>query len=191
MNYKDYQDLAKKIDALYVEMSQKSTNFKDNWKVQCVVGCGKCCKNPNVYSSPLEMLPLSIHLVETKSETEIDELLVKLQSSPSCVFYLDLGGNKGKCTIYQYRGVVCRLFGWTYFSGKKVEEVSLCGEIKKEFPETIKIASNPLAIQEAPKMEYYNQQIIELDPNLGDKYPINLALKVMLEKLLLVKNFPN
>lgn len=188
MKYSDYQEISKKIEALYLEMSKESQSFKDKYKVSCVVNCGKCCKNPDVYASPLEMLPLALQLVNSKTDSELSTLLEKLDTTESCAFYENLGGDSGRCTIYGHRAVVCRLFGWTHFKGKKMEEVAICGEIKSSNPKVLAVMKDPEDISEAPKMGKWDQLVNELDVNLGSRrYSLNKSLKIMLEKILLVR----
>ena len=188
MTYSEYQEISKKIEALYLEMSKESQSFKEKYKISCVVNCGKCCKNPDIYSSPLEMLPLALHLVNSKTDEELLTLLEKLDMTEICAFYENLGGDSGRCTIYNQRSVVCRLFGWTHFKGKKNEEVAICREIKANNQKVLETMIDSKAIAEAPRMGTWDQLVNDLDVNLGSvKYPLNKSLKIMLEKILLVR----
>ena len=168
-------ELSEKVMALYLKMSEESVLFQKKTQTGCIAGCGKCCKNPQVVASPLEMLPLALEVLKDPNKEEI----VSSLDSPSCAFFRSLGGDNGSCGEYKHRPVVCRLFGWSKVNSKTGKSLSVCEAIKK--------GGNPPSPDftvSAPDIAQWAAQVRELEPYLGDTlYPINKALKVMIERI--------
>lgn len=177
------------VESLFLELNQEIKTFQDQTKLSCNVGCGKCCAHPQIDASPLEFLPWAMHLF---LNNEAENVLEKLgtSSDATCFVYRPIGlleNGVGSCKDYQFRGLICRLFGYGATSDKYGKlRLATCKIIKKEQPEGIKAAE--LLIQDGtgvPIFTNYYMRLSQIDHNLGNTIlPINEALKIALEEVL-------
>ena len=205
------RELSSQVMDVYQSLSQEFSAYQSSQSLNCVEKCGACCNNPDIEVSPLEMLPLALHLFDTgRAEQEFDEL--DNYSGFACKQYqrLSLDGKEGYCGIYEYRPGICRMFGAAGYKTKSGEAtLSVCKPIKQAVPE--KYAAALISIQpqrsdaieqlfigdiaannagqstaiKPPMIAEGRQRLAQLDYELGDKLmPINDALRFMLEKIL-------
>jgi len=187
---------------VYQSLSQEFSAYQSSQSLNCVEKCGACCSNPDIEVSPLEMLPLALHLFDTgRAEQAFDEL--DSYSGFACKQYqrLSLDGKEGYCGIYEYRPGICRMFGAAGYKTKSGEAtLSVCKPIKQAVPEKYAAAliaiqpawgqsnnSDPMSISNSkpPMIAEGRQKLAQLDYELGDKLiPINDALRYILEKIL-------
>ena len=102
------------VEELFQNLDIEIKEFQSHTKLSCVAGCGKCCNHPEIDASPLEFLPWAFHLF---LNGEAEKVLNTLNKSTinRCFIYNPLSlldKNKGNCSSYQYRGLICRLFGF-------------------------------------------------------------------------------
>ena len=141
------RELSSQVMDVYQSLSQEFSAYQSSRSLNCVEKCGACCNNPDIEVSPLEMLPLALHLFDTgRAEQEFDEL--DNYSGFACKQYqrLSLDGKEGYCGIYEYRPAICRMFGAAGYKTKSGEAtLSVCKPIKQAVPE--KYAAALIAIQ--------------------------------------------
>ena len=196
------RELSSQVMDVYQSLSQEFSAYQSSQSLNCVEKCGACCNNPDIEVSPLEMLPLALHLFDTgRAEQEFDEL--DSYSGFACKQYqrLSLDGKEGYCGIYEYRPGICRMFGAAGYKTKSGEAtLSVCKPIKQAVPEKYAAAviaiqpawgqsnnSDPMSISNSkpPMIAEGRQKLAQLDYELGDKLiPINDALRYILEKIL-------
>ena len=196
------RELSSQVMDVYQSLSQEFSAYQSSQSLNCVEKCGVCCNNPDIEVSPLEMLPLALHLFDTgRAEQEFDEL--DNYSGFACKQYqrLSLDGKEGYCGIYEYRPGICRMFGAAGYKTKSGEAtLSVCKPIKQAVPEKYAAAliaiqpawgqsnnSDPMSISNSkpPMIAEGRQKLAQLDYELGDKLiPINDALRYILEKIL-------
>ena len=205
------RELSSQVMDVYQSLSQEFSAYQSSQSLNCLERCGACCNNPDIEVSPLEMLPLALHLFDTgRAEQEFDEL--DNYSGFACKQYqrLSLDGKEGFCGIYEYRPGICRMFGAAGYKTKSGEAtLSVCKPIKQAVPQ--KYAAALISIQpqrsdaieqlfigdiaannagqstaiKPPMIAEGRQKLAQLDYELGDKLmPINDALRFMLEKIL-------
>lgn len=177
------------IERLYGHLDAEISAFRAETGVHCVSGCGKCCNKPDIEASPLEFLPLAFHWFITH---QADEKMAHLESntSPLCVIYspltlLDL--NKGNCSIYQYRGLICRLFGYAARRDKYGDyKMVTCKIIKEMQAENYQQAVAMLERKEyVPVFTEYYQKLMQIDFRMASQMmPINEAIREALETVL-------
>ena len=104
----------RQVEHLFERLDGEISKFQSDTNLHCIAGCGKCCTTPNIDASPLEFLPWAFHLfLNGDAETVLAKLKVK--QSSICHIYQPLSlldSNSGSCGDYQYRGLICRLFGY-------------------------------------------------------------------------------
>jgi Fe-S-cluster containining protein len=172
------------LQKLYAEMAQTFSDFQSSSGLPCLEGCGKCCLNPEIEASPLEMIPLALKIYD---EGKLEEWMDKLEGreEDSCLVYTE-----GKCGSYHERPAVCRMFGVAgYFDKHHKATLSICKYIRESNPEQ---AQRSLAGQAlvAPMMAEWFAKLNSVDPNLTqDQKPLNEALKIALIKIALHENY--
>lgn len=171
----------KAVNELYMELDLHVSGFKKTSGLECMPVCAKCCVKRNIEATILEFLPAAYYLFLTN---EYETVLNKIENvaDTHCVF-LNPFPEKDNCLYYKQRGLVCRLFGFS-FSINKSEKKQLvtCKEIKSRFgtsiPEEI--------LENAPGISYYQTLLFSIDPDLSIKYmPINDAICRALEIVLM------
>jgi uncharacterized protein len=181
---KKFKELSQEILKIYEESSKTFSDFQQLSKLTCLTGCGACCLSPTVEATPLEMLPLALHLWQIGKLDEYLDIL-KASEQKSCVLYQPSLDNpeKGRCQYYQYRPSVCRSFGAAAYRDKLGSKtLSLCKKIKADKQDNLPHALSLL--ENAPIIGTFASRIRFLDPQLSKEVlPINQALKVMLEKV--------
>ncbi|AEH51054.1 YkgJ family cysteine cluster protein [Pseudothermotoga thermarum] len=145
----------------------------------CPYGCRDCCLTDveNIEASILEFFPLVIKWHKENVLVQKYEEYKAATESSLCVFLqpdhtlLPQGG----CTIYEFRPLVCRLFGSSALLKKRQLDYLACKKLKSQSFDT---AMLPIAND-------FNDKLITIDPYLAvKKYPINEALKKALEYVL-------
>ncbi|MBP9674102.1 MAG: YkgJ family cysteine cluster protein [Bacteriovoracaceae bacterium] len=182
---KEKKELAQKIMLTFEKMSTDVSQFQKESGLTCLEGCGKCCLNPETYATPLEFLPLALHLIEEGTAEVMWEKLSQT-SQKSCLLYIANPENphQGRCGVYAFRPSLCRLFGASGIQDKYGEmRLSVCHLIQEDKKE---IYQKDRDLKSIPSMTEAMQKLYEVHPNLaqGTKR-MNEALKEMLEVLLL------
>jgi Fe-S-cluster containining protein len=159
--------------------------YKMETGIDCLRSCGHCCNNPDVEASPGEFLPLALKLWESGGATKVLSKINDLPERSVCVFYTFKTGDpeKGFCSIYNYRGLICRLFGFTAAANKNGENTLItCRLIKNRFVHEMAEAENSGIVP--PLMEEYTRTFEPLIAEFGNvHYPINQAIRVIVEKI--------
>lgn len=155
--------------------------------LHCPHGCGKCCENPNVETSPLDWLPQARELAREGKLEKVWEDLDNLAPNSPCYYYIQdpnyLG--RGRCGAYQNRPMVCRMFGYSAVRdkyGKK--KASICKVHKETQPQEAKRFQ--MLAENSPLVPVFAEEYWEFcgyKPNYAEQMPINQALKKAIEIL--------
>lgn len=173
---------------LYEELDLKIEKFKKETGLDCIRGCGECCaiESKRIEVSIFELIPLSLHLWETGRAEGYLEKMHRMGEEEPCIFYRQNLSEKeeGCCSIYPWRPLICRLFGFSAIENKYGQPVAvLCSVLKKSRPEVVKEVD--LRIQkglEIPINSYYAKRITLLHPIYGnERYSMNEAVKKAIE----------
>lgn len=175
------------VEQLFFQLEEESTKFQQTSRLSCVAGCGNCCTFPDIEASPLEFLPWAFHLfLHDQAEKTLDKL--KKTESPTCFIYKPLSiTGQGRCGNYQYRGLICRLFGYAANTDKYGNlRLATCNIIKEGQAEAYTSAKE--AIKKGlyvPIFTEYYMQLNQIDFHLGTQIlPVNKALQMALEEVL-------
>lgn len=183
-NYYNHFPQLQKIIQLYQDIDEVITMIKTWFAVACPPGCGVCCDthSDKIEASITEMLPLCVYLYENKTyQSWLDRA-----NQERCIFYsqASLQGRTGCCMVYDYRPLVCRLFGFTFMKDKYGGVMPVaCSVLKRTFNE--KIPSNKVPIKAYPELRSFSLQSMMLDPFGGKRYPINEAFINAMEYVIL------
>ncbi len=107
--------------------------------------------------------------------------------SPCAIFSVATQGGAGLCSEYKYRGLICRLFGYTARTNKyNKKELVTCAIIKSEQAEQYQAAVQKIDQGEpVPVMNQFYMQLHGIDFELTrDFYPINQAMRKAIETVL-------
>lgn len=175
MNIREFSD---NLQKLYEEMAIVFSTYQKEMNLPCLSGCGRCCMNPDVEASMLEMIPLALKIYD---EGKLDEWLKRLENPRQdyCLLFEAQGHEgQGQCSSYQERPSVCRMFGVAgYFDKHHKATLSICKYIKEQ-------NSNPQNIGAPPMIAEWSSHMVNLHPDLiRNKKPINAAIREALEKI--------
>lgn len=186
------REFALELQNIYDDMGSSFANYQKNSGLNCLEGCGKCCTNPDIEASVLEMLPLAVRL---NDENKLDEWLQMLEnpSKDSCLMFESHNedGTKGMCGAYRERPSVCRMFGVAgYFDKHHEVTLSVCKLIREKYPELTQTRIAEATAENTPVLVNWSYRMSEIDPALiQDRMPLNQALKLALEKVALYAQY--
>jgi hypothetical protein len=183
------ENKVRQVEELFNRLEKEITVFKSETKLDCRLGCGKCCSKPEIDASPLEFLPWALHLfLNGKAE----EVLLELDNSSisTCHIYRPLAlleEFNGSCSNYRYRGLICRLFGFAANRDKYGKlRLATCTIIKEEQQENYNTTEEAIGKGlYVPIFTDYYMQLAQIDYRMGTTLlPINEALKMAIEEVL-------
>ncbi len=164
-------------------------NFQQQSQLGCLTSCGKCCSKSDIEASVLEFLPFAYHLYKEKKAFEVLEMLQHNESSYCIILQPFLGQHdQGFCSDYRYRGLICRLFGFSARRDKYGNKnLVTCKTIKESQATQYEAASSKIGLGDldVPMMSDYSMMLNAIDFQLASKYyPINTAIKMAIENVL-------
>ena len=175
MKIKEYQDIASQIKDLYTLMDKENDKFSKLSGLSCVSTCnGVCCSNKDVAVPPVDLIPLALELIAQNNYLQY----LTETSDTACFFF-----KNGKCSVYQNRATLCRLFAYSSVYNKNGQkQLSVCSYIKEK--NTISIDQD--LINQAANIVDWSAKITNLLPNWDSSCkPFNQSLRYALEKILL------
>jgi len=176
-----------KIEQVFDKLDQEISSFQSWSGLHCKFGCGKCCLKPDIEATILEFIPFAQYLYLNDTAFDWLDRLSKNESTICLIFNATQAG-AGLCTEYKYRGLICRLFGFSARRNKyEKKEYVTCDVIKTEQPTEYANACNKVETEEnpIPLMHNYYMKLHSIDMELTrDFYPINTAIKKAIETVL-------
>lgn len=112
------------------------TRFFNSQKpyIKCQRGCAKCCQNGEYPFSEIEfqLLQLGFRLLEKEKQDKILQNIAKIKANKEkasskntfvyeCPFLID-----NECSVYKYRGLICRTFGLMYMRENNTPQIPFC-----------------------------------------------------------------
>jgi Fe-S-cluster containining protein len=160
-----------------------TARFSKAGGIACASRCHLCCLKKDILASPLEFFPLAYYLYKNGLAETIYNRMEKLPANSICMLFSALGDQPGGCTNYEYRGLICRLFGFssgTDKSGKK--RLITCKTIKgTQAYQQLK----PVHLDKSPGAADYYMQLAAIDFALANELlQINEAIKRAIEIVL-------
>lgn len=184
------RDFELKLQTLYREMSETFSSYQSSTGLACLSGCGRCCLNPDVEASTLEMIPFALHILDTGL---MDEWLIKTESKTSqpCLLFKGDSEGQGQCGSYEHRPAICRMFGVAgYYDKEHQATLSVCKFIKEKYPTQTQDLKDLALLTNTPMLSFWNSKMSDLDPHLIQKrMPINEAIHSALEKVSLYAQY--
>lgn len=184
--------LADAAEGLLKTIDDETATFAAQSGIRCRSGCGQCCLSQTVEASVVELLPMARALVEDGQADVVYERAISGQSA-SCVLYQPQAQDPslGRCSRYQHRPSVCRLFGFAAIRRKDGgKELVSCDWHKKLQPEAVSLAQKAIdnggLVPMFPDIGMRLSALTAL-PTLTSKLPINQALALAIEKISLAQ----
>ena len=177
----------KAVEAVFTELDREIAAFQEWSTLHCKFGCGKCCFKPDIEATVLEFLPFAFYLHRQEQAMQWYDRLEK-EIPEVCTILNPTRAGSGLCSEYPYRGLICRLFGYSARTDKYGrKELVTCEIIKTEqagmFVEAQKKIVNGTG--NVPMMHAYYLKLHAIDPDLSrDFFPINLAIRKAIETVL-------
>ncbi|KOH42519.1 CxxCxxCC domain-containing protein [Sunxiuqinia dokdonensis] len=170
----------KRVQKVLKAAALHSEEFRKASQMECPAGCSLCCLKKDIYASPLEFLPLAYHLHQTdKADAFYDELELRAENT-ICGIFTPLSLDGWGCTEYEYRGLICRLFGHSTTSDKMHQKRMVTCKTLKETPAYQEL--KPAQLLQAPPFQDYYMQLAAIDFQLANEsLPINQAIKRAIE----------
>lgn len=166
---------------IYQEMSASFSAAQKQYNLQCPSDCGKCCHNPEIEATVLEMLPLALYIHDQELvDTYLDKIELSMKTNQLCV-----GIELNRCALYPYRPSLCRMFAVNGQQDKyQKTRASICKVLKEIYPQDALEIINFPENHNLPSVQFWSNQLLTLDPELLSRpMKINHALKIAIEKV--------
>jgi uncharacterized protein len=180
----------KDVLSIYKNLDEAISTFQSATGLHCLSGCSTCCIDGDVEATVLEVLPLAKEIYSRKEEDAILSAILERQKAGDflCVLLRNASteGDSGSCGYYEFRPLVCRLFGFASRRSKYENiELMTCRIIKERFPDDVKKARDALSQGfKLPVFQDAFMKISSMKPGTGTRrLPINDALKEAIESL--------
>ncbi len=177
----------RKVERVFKQLDKDTRKFGQQSNLKCLTNCNLCCLKKGLEANVLEFLPLAYHLVSNNlHEAALDLLEIEPEH---CINLAksQVPGETAGCSVYEYRGLICRLFGFSAVHDKNSKlSVYTCSHIKKEYPEEFKRASELINTRSMfiPEVTDFYYQIYSIDPLLANDYnPINVSIRKAIERV--------
>ena len=191
MKYRELKLLKNRILNMYKDLDIQIDQLKEKYKINCICNCSRCCYYENVYANILEFIPFVLNLYEQNLLN--DFYYFKFQDynfSNICILLNQINriNGSGKCSFYETRGLICRLFGFSAIINKNNEKIfSTCQSIKLNFSENIKELNSNISNLNISVFSEYYLKLYSFSPGFSkDIYPINTTIKKAIEFILLI-----
>ena len=163
--------------AVYLEfLNEKLNKFFESQKpyIFCRKGCAKCCKNSQFPYSAIEfryLLNGALSLdkrIQEKIEANIKELLEKKKNFRGkkflydCPFLID-----DVCSVYPYRGVICRTFGLMTNTVNQKIKAPFCAFKGLNYSNVLNLRKKTISVRKFKKL---NTKLEPLGFNISYKY---------------------
>jgi Fe-S-cluster containining protein len=174
----------RKVERVFKQLEKETERFSKQSNLRCLTNCNLCCLKKGLEANVLEFLPLAYHLVSNNLH---DVVLDILDTEPEFCINLaenQITGKTAGCSRYEYRGLICRLFGFSGVRDKNSKlAVYTCSHMKNEFPAEFKLASEQINLgMNIPVASNFYSQIYYIDSQMANDYnPINVSIRKAIE----------
>lgn len=125
-----FSDFVKEIDK---RLDNYFKQYRDY--ICCKEGCSYCCENGDYPLSETELMFIMQGFAKTDNETKrlVQENISKMSRGGACPFLI----NK-KCSIYEYRPIICRVHGLAYICKDNTVKLPYCVNLGLNFKDVYK-----------------------------------------------------
>lgn len=177
------------VERLFKILDKDIQDLQNKTGIHCIENCIQCCTTPRIEATAIEFYPLAYHLYKTG---QAESLLAKIEQINApfvcpALNNLTIEGTRPGCMFYDYRGLVCRLFGYSYGTDKYGKRrLNACQTIKTKQPERLEKATRILETTPAgPKASDYYSRLQIIDFHEAQRlYPIGAAVRMAIETII-------
>ena len=176
----------RQVERVFKQLDKETKKFSKQSSLKCLTNCNLCCMKKGLEANVLEFLPLALYLVKNNlHETALD----LLDTNPEHCINLaknQIQGITEGCSVYDHRGLICRLFGSSGVRDKHSKlSVYTCTHMKAEFPVEFKQTMERInSGMNIPVVTDFYYQIYYIDPQMANDYnPINVSIRKAIEKV--------
>jgi len=179
-------DKIRKVERVFKQLDRETERFGKQSNLKCLTNCNLCCMKKDLEANVLEFLPFAFYLVKNNLHEAALELLATNPEHCINLAKSQVPGQTAGCSVYDHRGLICRLFG---FSGVKDKNSKLavytCSHMKNEYPEEFKNAMDRInSGMKIPLVTDFYYQIYFIDSHMANDYnPINVSIRKAIEKV--------
>lgn len=179
-------DKIRKVERVFKQLDKETEKFSKQSGLRCLTNCNLCCLKKGLEANVLEFLPLAWYLVKNNLHEAALDLL---ETNPEHCINLastQVQGVTAGCSVYDHRGLICRLFGSSGVRDKNSRlAVYTCTHMKGEFPAEFKQAMERInSGMNIPVVTDFYYQIYFIDPQMANDYnPINISIRKAIEKV--------
>ena len=106
-------DKIKKVERVFKQLDKETEKFSKQSGLKCVTNCNLCCLKKGLEANVLEFLPLAYYLVKNNLHEAALDLLETNPEHCINMSKTQIPGITEGCSIYDHRGLICRLFGFS------------------------------------------------------------------------------
>ena len=123
----------------------------------CSKGCAKCCKTASMPFSQIEFdyLIEGFNTLDDNKKTVVSDNMKKLVSSvneEACPFLID-----DVCSVYKYRGLICRTFGLLLINDEGEYTIPFCVNDGLNYSKIYDFETKKLSPEKLEKLGYKNE----------------------------------
>lgn len=176
----------RRVERIFKQLDKETEKFGKQSGLKCLTNCNLCCLKEGLEANVLEFMPLALYLVKNNLHEAALDLL---DTNPEHCINLaksQAPGQTAGCSIYEHRGMICRLFGFSGIKDKNAKlSVYTCSYMKKEYPQEFKNAMESVnSGMKIPLVTDFYYQIYFIDSYLASDYnPINVSIRKAIEKV--------
>ena len=179
-------DKIKKVERVFKQLDKETEKFSKQSGLKCVTNCNLCCLKKGLEANVLEFLPLAYYLVKNNLHEAALDLLETNPEHCINMSKTQIPGITEGCSIYDHRGLICRLFGFSGVRDKNSRlSVYTCAHMKNEFQEEFKRSMEQInSGMNIPVVTDFYYQIYFIDSLMANDYnPINVSIRKAIEKV--------
>lgn len=179
----------RQVKEVFRLLDEDVERFKQGTGLQCREKCSKCCIYPDIEGTILEFIPLAHALYKAGQAEDWLQELGQLGEERGCMLLSLQGANGswGLCRKYEYRGLVCRLFGFSAVLDKHGQPSLATCEVVKQTKPGYRGISEMYRLNGGyiPVMNHYYYRLYAIDIYLSNqRYPVNEAIKRALQTVM-------
>ncbi len=165
------------VNRLFARLDNHIAIFKEKSGLSCIPDCGMCCNKEDINATILEFLPAAMNFYLSGVYEDILDI-IENKTDDICIFY-DPSAVNGNCAAYNYRGLICRLFGFASRQNKYGDKALVTCKIIKSRANDI---NNCKYLSFAPDISAYYMKLFYIDPSLSmQQMPLNKCIKKAIE----------
>lgn len=179
-------DKIRKVERVFKDLDKETEKFSNQSGLKCLANCNLCCLKKGLEANVLEFLPLANYLVKNNLHEAALELLDQEPEHCINLAKTQAPGVTAGCSIYEHRGLICRLFGFSAVKDKNQNlSVYTCSHIKNEFPTEFQTATQRINKgMSIPVVADFYYRFYFIDSQMANDYnPINVSIRKAIEKV--------